>query len=100
MINTEVLEAARKATGLSYGKARDLVRDALGPYCPTVATIHNYHRGESTPKHPDPLVVCALADIYKIDVSDVDATIAEQLESIRGLVSRSRCDSVVAGQSP
>ena len=99
MNNTAALLAeGREASGLSFEAVRDEVRDRLGPaYTPTSKTITNYHTPGKAPKKPDLMLLFALADIYGIESSII---VGPFHSGIRELVARSRCSSIVAGQSP
>ena len=95
-----LLEQARKAAGYTYAGARDAILPKLGPYCPTEQTIRTYHRSDLAPKRHDVLVVCALANLYGVEITTVAPQIADYLDEMQDILARSRCDSIAAGQSP
>jgi hypothetical protein len=96
--NTSLLEQARKAAGYTYEGARDAILPKLGPYCPTAQTIRTYHRSDLAPKKYDVIVVCALANLYGVGVTEVAPEMGAYLENMQNELTRSRCDSVSAGQ--
>lgn len=71
---------------MSYSTVLLAVHDRLGPFTPTQETIRQYHRGDDAAKRPDLLLICALADIYGVNVRDLSETYAEQIDEVSDLL--------------
>lgn len=85
----KILQDARQANGLSYSQVRLAVFERLGAYTPTEQTIINYHRADKAPSTPDPVLLCALADVYGIELS----LLMPDFQRIQELWARSRCST-------
>lgn len=85
----QALDAARRASGLSYAAVVRELYDRLGPYAiSTVEGVRNYHRPGTFPARPDLVQICALADIYKVKLEDIDPAGAEVLRRLSDSLGR------------
>jgi len=85
---SETLNQARQqaspdpARPLSFRIIRDKVMPLLLEHTPTEQAIRNLHTPDLCPKRPDPLTLWALAQVYEVDVAEIDPDTATTLAKV------------------
>ncbi len=84
------MRSQREAAGFSLSEATFELRSVLPKalWC-SLETIRRMENGRTTEAKADPVLVTALADVYGCKVRDLSPSIAEGLEGLRDLLSRS-----------
>lgn len=93
---SETLTQARQqaspdpARPLSFAKIRDRVKPLLLERTPTEQAISNLHSAKLCPQKPDPLVVWALAEVYQLDIHELDQDAAEAIDNVIAITEARR----------
>ena len=82
----------KERSGLSWDRMSKRVYDELGAYAPTSETLRAWGRGEVNPDKVDPIVIAALAGVFKCTVAEISTTAARRLRALEALRNRVEID--------
>lgn len=84
--------------GASYREIEHALIPVLGVNVPTAETIRQYHLGAVSRRGANVMWIAAICEFYGVRVSDVSLYFAERAEDYKGVLTRSNCNGLFAGQ--